>query len=488
MTKYQIAAGFHRAAKTIIRAVKLSYPNKYECTLDGDGYIQLPTLLPGDFYVQLAGISDCQISIDDSNEDIRLIGDDGWSDGSITSSMAKASVTSFYMRDLQFLESYNLGTAGRTPTGAAWNNSAVACYLPAETSGPWERGFKIIKGSRDNKDIGRIGSELSTRNNRVYVEILKELGRETSSPTSPLVYDFLAYDCNVLNYSENEGAEALTEVTYELASVGQIYTGKYRSQEPIKFSDDWTYSDFRDETTKESICRFAPEYTAVVANTKPVASVQNVRYFNETGIAWLMMSPLLSHFGVGRLVSLYGIPFGCFSSGFYNSGYFPRPGDPTIFPISEVIDRDVREFMVMQASYADTTGVVTLELDSTDTIKVGSWVSVEGLTFSCNSSGNQLQSKVFPQEASHSMFLVTERTTKTIKFVAATSTIVHTYVRGGMVRVGPVIKVPVGATAIEHFYLGNGGTATIEAPLEADGTLSYNNADLRPRVGSVLAL
>jgi hypothetical protein len=269
--------------------------------------------------------------------------------------------------------------------------------------------------------------------------------------------------------------------------VGEVYVGKYRSQEPIKFGDDWTYSDFRDAATKESICRFGPEYTAIVSNTSPIASVTNARYFNATGIVWLMLSPILAHFGVGRTVRLYGVPFGCFSEGSYNSQFFPRPGDPTEFIISEVLDRDEREFLVTNATYANATGVVTLTLDSTSSIAVGSWVSVQGLRFTCTSSG-QPQTKVFPQEASHSMFQVTERTYETIKFVAATSTIVHTYAGGGTVRVGPVIKVDVGATAIEHFYIGNGGTATVVAPLEADGTLSYNNADLRPRAGSVLPL
>ena len=85
------------------------------------------------------------------------------------------------------------------------------------------------------------------------------------------------------------------------------------------------------------------------------------------------------------------------------------------------------------------------------------------------------------------MFLVTERTLSTIKFTVATSTIAHTYVDGGRVRLGPVMKLNVGATSVEHFYI-NGGTATVVGPLEADGTLSYNNADLKPRASSVYAL
>ena len=487
MSNYQISGAFHRAANTIIRAVKLSHPNHYECVVDANGYIQTPTLMPGDYYVQLAGISNCQLTIDDSTVEHRFIGDDGWSDGCITSSMARASVTSYFMRDLQFLDAYNTGTPGADPIGLAYKNAAVACYIPAETSGPWERGFKIIKEARQNKDIGRIGSGLMERNNRVYVEIFKELGREGSSNTSPLIYDFVAFECNVLNYAEQDGAEGLTEVSYELASVGEVYSGKYRSQEKIRFSDDWTYSDFRDAITHESICRFGPEFTAIIANTTPSAGVENVRYDHATGVAWLMMSGL-SHIGTGRTVRLYGLAFGCFSSGNYNSAYFPRPGDTTDFPVLEVIDRDVREYKVMQATYNNATGLVTLILDSIASIQVGTWVSLSGLRFSCTSSGQPLV-REFPSESAHSMFQVTTfaASTNQITLNVGTSTIVHTYVGGGHLRLGPVMRLNVGATTDPHFYI-NGGTATVVGPLEADGTLTYNNANVTQRSTTVLAL
>jgi hypothetical protein len=482
---YQISGAFHRASKTIIRAIKLSHPNQYECTFDANGYIVLPTLMPGDYYVQLAGISNCQISIDDTPQEHRFIGDDGWSDGCVTGTRARAAITSYFMRDLQFMDSYNLGTSGATPTGAAYRNGGVACYIPAETSGPWERGFKIIKEARHNKDIGRIGSSLSSRNNRVYVEILKELGRETGNSTSPLVYDLVAFECNVLNYAEQDGAEGLTEVTYELASVGEVYVGRYRSQDPIRFSDDWTLSDFRDEVTKESICRFGPEFTAILANTPPSAGVENVRYDHTTGQAWLLMSGL-DHFGVGRTVRLYGLAFGCFSSEAYNSTYFPRAGDPAEFTIQEIVDRDVREYEVKQASYNHVTGAAVLTLDSTETIQVGTWVSLSGLRFSCLSSGQPIV-KAFPQETAHSMFQVTSFTSATITVNVGTSDIAHTFVGGGLVRTGPMMRVNVGPSPMEHFYI-NGGTATIVGPLEANGTLTYNNADVQPRSTGILAL
>ena len=49
------------------------------------------------------------------------------------------------------------------------------------------------------------------------------------------------------------------------------------------------------------------------------------------------------------------------------------------------------------------------------------------------------------------------------------------------------MRLNVGATTDPHFYI-NGGTATVVGPLEADGTLTYNNANVTQRSTTVLAL
>jgi hypothetical protein len=493
MTNYQISGAFHRASKTIIRAIKLSHPNSYECTKDAAGYIKTPTLMPGDHYVQLAGISNCQITVEDNTQEFRLIGDDGWSEGCISGAKARAAVTSYFMRDLQFLDAYSLGTGGATPAGDEYQNAGIACYLPAETSGPWERGFKIIKEARQSKDIGRIGSTLAARNNRVYVEILKELGKQSAGVNSPLVYDFLAFECNVLNYSERDGAEGLTEVSYELGSVGEVYVGQYLSDGPVKFSDDWTYSDFRDEITKESICRFGPEYTAIQANTTPSAGVLNVRYNHITGEAWLMMSGL-AHIGAGRTVRLYALTFGCFSSDYYNSAYFPRPGDDTDFEVLEVIDRDVREYEIKKATYNNTTGVATLELEMNATIAVGDFIGVKDMSFTRLVDGQPIKD-LLPEETAHTMVQVLSINGLTITVDLGAREDAYTYAGGGRIELGPVMKLNVGTAPMEHYYI-NGGSATVVGPMELNGeistaagaTLSYNNADVQPRETAVLAL
>lgn len=486
MSNYQISGAFHRAANTIIRAVKLSHPNHYKCVLDANGFIQTPTLLPGNYYVQLAGISSCQLTIDDNAMEHRFIGDDGWSDGCITGSMARASVTSYFMRDLRFLDAYNTGRPGANPTGTDYKNGAVACYVPAETSGPWERGFNIIKEARQNKDIGRIGSALVERNNRVYVEIFKDLGRESSSSTSPLIYDFVAFECNVLNYSEQDGADGLTEVSYELASVGEVYAGKYRSQEKIRFSDDWTFSDFRDAITKESICRFGPQYTAIQANTTPSAGILNAHWDHVSGQMWLQMSGL-DHIGAGRTVRLYALTFSYFDGDSYRSDYFPKPGTTTDFQVLEVINRDYREYKVQQATYNNVTGAATLKLDSNATIKAGDYISVRELRFSRLVAGQPIVD-LLPEETAYTMLQVIAVTgLDTVTVNLGTRADQYTYTGGGRVEVGPVMRLNYGTATSERYYI-NGGTATVVGPLEADGTLTYNNADVKPRGTVVLPI
>ena len=486
MSNFARGQAFHKASRTIIRAVEPSSPRAFVSTIDANGFVIPPALGEAEYYIDMQGISQMSIAVNDNNQDIRCLADDGWTDGVVISSSITVSVTSYFMRDLEYIEGWAPGVRASVPTMSAYNNGAIVCTIPDRTSGAWERGFSLIAKSRYEKDIGRIVNDPKIRNNRIYVEILKEIGYADGTPQSSLIYDFLGLEAVVSNYSENENADGLTEVSYDLISVGAPSIGKFtEGTEAPKFMDVWNYSDFRDAITHESICRFGPQFTAIVANTTPSAGVENVRYDRTTGVAWLMMSGL-SHIGTGRTVRLYGLAFGCFSSGAYNSAYFPRPGDTTDFPVLEVRDRDVREYEVKQATYINITGVVTLTLNSTATIEVGTWVSVSGLRFSCTSSGQPLVQE-FPSESSHSMFQVTAYTVSTITFTVATSTIVHTYVGGGRVRLGPVMRLNVGATTDEHFYI-NGGTATVVGPLEADGTLTYNNADVKPRASSVYAL
>ncbi len=494
MSSISRGQAFHKAARTIIRAVEPSSPRTFVSTIDANGFVTPPALGEAEYYVDMQGISQMSIQVNDNNQDIRVLADSGWTDGVVISSSITVSVTSYFMRDLEYVEGWAPGVRASVPTMPAYSNGAIACYLPDRTSGAWERGFSLIAKARYEKDIGRIAHDPKIRNNRIYIEILKELGTDDGSTEGDLIYDFMGFEAVVSNYSENKNADGLTEVSYDLISVGTPSVGKYtEGTEAPKFVDVWTYSDFRDAITKESICRFGPEYTAIVANTTPSAGVLNVRYNPTTGVAWLMLSGV-RHIGVGRIVRLYALAFGCFSSNSYNSTYFPRPSDTTDFTVLETIDRDVREYIVKGASYNNTTGIATLQLSSAATIKVGDYIGVHEIGFTRLVDGAPMET-LLPEETAHSMVQVLTLNGLTITVDLGAREDVYTYTGGGRVELGPQMKLNVGTSPMEHYYI-NGGSVTVVGPLELNGvlsnatgaTLSYNNADVKPRSASVYAL
>lgn len=486
MSNFARGQAFHKASRTIIRAVEPSSPRAFASTYDADGFIIPPALDEAEYYVDMQGISQMSLQVNDNNQDIRVLADSGWNDGVVISSSITVSVTSYFMRDLQYVEGWAPGVRATVPAMDEYKNGAIVCTIPDRTSGAWERGFSLIAKSRYEKDIGRIVHDPKIRNNRVYIEILKEIGYADGTPESDLIYDFLGFEAVVSNYSENDNADGLTEVSYDLISVGTPSVGKFtEGTEAPRFIDVWTYSDFRDAITKESICRFGPEFTAIQANTTPSAGVLNARWNHLTGEMWLQTSGL-SRIGLGRTVRLYALTFSYFEGDEYNSDYFPKPSAPTDFQVLEVKDRDVREYGVQTASYNNATGAATLTLTSTATLNVGDYIGVRDLRFSRLVAGQPIVSSL-PEETAHSMVQVLTLSGLTITVNLGAREDVYTYAGGGRIELGPVMRVNFGTATSERFYI-NGGTTTVVGPLEANGTLTYNNADVKPRASSVYAL
>ena len=56
MADYAIGLSFHKAHRTIVRAVDLTPPCRYFATRDSAGSITLPTLDTGDSYIEIQGI------------------------------------------------------------------------------------------------------------------------------------------------------------------------------------------------------------------------------------------------------------------------------------------------------------------------------------------------------------------------------------------------------------------------------------------------
>jgi hypothetical protein len=192
MADYAIGLSFHKAHRTLVRAVDLTPPCRYFATRDTAGMVTLPTLDAGSRYVEIQGVSNTTFAINDNNQEFRLLGDDGWGDSVITGSSVQASVTAYFLKDTGI------------PAG---QNCPVF-------RGNYEEGFSLIEKARYNKDY------------EIYIEFLKELG-QANGTSGNYIYDFTGFNAVVMNYNENLTAEGLTEVSFDLMSRGRPVFGRY---------------------------------------------------------------------------------------------------------------------------------------------------------------------------------------------------------------------------------------------------------------------
>ena len=192
MADYAIGLSFHKAHRTLVRAVDLTPPCRYFATRDSAGLITLPALDVGSAYVELQGITNTTFAINDNNQEFRLLGDDGWMDSVITGSSVQASVTAYFLKDAEIPADQNC----------------------PQFRGNYEGGFALIEKARYNKDF------------EIYIEFLKELG-QAEGTTGNYTYDFTGFNAVISNYNENITAEGLTEVSFDLMSRGRPVFGRY---------------------------------------------------------------------------------------------------------------------------------------------------------------------------------------------------------------------------------------------------------------------
>ncbi|MGA0848119.1 MAG: Ig-like domain-containing protein [Pontimonas sp.] len=192
MADYAIGLSFHKAHRTIVRAVDLNPPCRYFATRSSAGAITLPTLDAGNSYVEIQGITNTSFQINDNNQEFRLLGDDGWMDSVITGSSVQASVTAYFLKDTEI------------PAGQD-------CPV---FRGGYNEGFSLIQKARYNKDY------------EIYIEFLKELG-QADGTSGNYIYDFTGFNAVIQNYSENLTAEGLTEISFDLMSRARPVFGRY---------------------------------------------------------------------------------------------------------------------------------------------------------------------------------------------------------------------------------------------------------------------
>jgi hypothetical protein len=201
MADYAIGLSFHKAHRTLVRAVDLAPPQRYFADRDGAGFITLPTLATGNRYVEVQGVRQASFQISDNNTEFRLLGDDGWADSVITGSSVNASITSYFLKDSQI---------------AAATNTPIF-------RGDYEEGFELVQRARYNKDY------------EIYIEFLKEMGQSDGS-SGDYLYDFSGFNAVIQNYQEQVNPEGLTEISFNLMSRGRPVFGRYNAgSAPLAF-------------------------------------------------------------------------------------------------------------------------------------------------------------------------------------------------------------------------------------------------------------
>jgi hypothetical protein len=253
MADYAIGLSFHKAHRTLVRAVDLTPPCRYFATRDTAGLITLPTLDAGSAYVELQGITNTTFAINDNNQEFRLLGDDGWMDSVITGSSVQASVTAYFLKNAEIPAGQNC----------------------PQFRGSYDEGFALIEKARYNKDF------------EIYIEFLKELG-QAEGTTGDYIYDFTGFNAVISNYNENITAEGLTEVSFDLMSRGRPIFGRYDAgSTPLSFGGVQTGLLF---TAPSSGTRRYATVPAANASAVVVSDDLTVTYTSDGSIALTQLS------------------------------------------------------------------------------------------------------------------------------------------------------------------------------------------------------
>lgn len=130
--------------------------------------------------------------------------------------------------------------------------------------------------------------------------------------------------------------------------------------------------------------------------------------------------------------------YGLVADGVSDLKYTGELNTATTADTTNIIDVDISTttYNVTNATYNNTTGDVVLTI-GTHSIIEGMDVKIENLTFSCTSGGSS-SNQIFPSGNYGYIFTVKSKTSTTITANVGTSTLAHTYVSGGTVKINNV--------------------------------------------------
>lgn len=194
MADFAIGAAFHKAHRTLVRAVPLSAPQRLFATRDSAGFVTLPALPSGSSYIEMQGVTSASFQVDDNDQEFRLLGDDGWSDSVTTGSRVRSSMRSYFIKDIE------------TPAGTT----------TPQFRGDYSEDFALIERARYDKEF------------EVYFELLKEMGR-ANGDSGDYIYDYAGFNGVIRGYNDGGAAEGLTEISFDVMSRGRPVFGRYNA-------------------------------------------------------------------------------------------------------------------------------------------------------------------------------------------------------------------------------------------------------------------
>lgn len=193
MPDFAIGAAFHKAHRTLVRAVSLTAPERLFAIRAAGGFVSLPTLPSGVSYIEMQGVTSASFQVDDNDQEFRLMGDDGWSDSVTTGSRVRSSMRSYFIKNIE------------TPDGTS-----------PQFRGDYSEDFALVERSRYDKEF------------EIYFELLKEMGR-ANGETGDYIYDYAGFNGVIRNYNDGGAAEGLTEISFDVMSRGRPVFGRYNA-------------------------------------------------------------------------------------------------------------------------------------------------------------------------------------------------------------------------------------------------------------------
>jgi hypothetical protein len=188
MADYSIGGSFHKASRTLPRIVPLVLPNRYFAVRDSAGFITLPTLNPGQSYLEMQALTKASIKFDDTEKEFRLFGDNGWADSVTTASKLSMSGETMFQMNVEL------------------EGDGVPIFV-----GDYSEEFGLIEKARYDKDT------------EVYIEFLKEMGKNRQGE---YIYDFLGFNGAIRNINDAASPEDMTVITFDVMSRGRPVVGR----------------------------------------------------------------------------------------------------------------------------------------------------------------------------------------------------------------------------------------------------------------------